>query len=215
MESADRALGVFLQIVEERRFEPILHAFQNGQMQLQQFFHGIEYPAKHVGLRIACELLDIPVRHQIEVELRAHALQRVRQPQGRVRRFQRLDRCWSASATPAHHAVDCCAKPSLMTTAARSGLSMVGAEGVLEASDKHRLVDEGVERTAQPAPFGAEIWPVRCRHAGDNQDLEVRAMRFRSAQRRRQQSVGSTLAIVMNIPIARMLAERFASAATA
>ena len=104
VESADRALGVFLQIVEERRIEPILDAFQNGQMQLQQFFDRIEDPAKHVGLRIACELFHIPVRHQIEVEFRAHALQRVGQPQGEVRRFQSARSIRSASATPAHHA---------------------------------------------------------------------------------------------------------------
>ena len=74
MECPDRTLGVFLQIVEERGFEPVLHAFQNGQMQFQQFFHGIEYPAKHVGLGISRQLLDVPVRHQIEVEFGAHAL---------------------------------------------------------------------------------------------------------------------------------------------
>ena len=85
----------------------------------------------------------------------------------------------------------------------------VSAEGVLEASDKHRFVDEGVERAAQPAPFSAEILPVRRRYTCDNQELEIRAMRFRSAERRRQQVGRSMLAIVMNIPIARMLAERF------
>ena len=74
MECSDRALGVFLQIVEERGFEPVLHAFLNGQMQLQQFFHGIEDAAKHVGLGISGQLLDVPVRHQIEVEFGAHAL---------------------------------------------------------------------------------------------------------------------------------------------
>jgi hypothetical protein len=74
MECPDRALGVFLQIVEKRRLEPVLHAFQNGQMQFQQLFHGIEYPAKHVSLGISRQLLDVPVRHQIEVEFGAHTL---------------------------------------------------------------------------------------------------------------------------------------------
>jgi len=74
MECPDRALSVLLQIIEERGFETILHALQNSQMQLQQFFHGIEYPAKYVGLGISCQLLDVPVRHQIEVEFGAHAL---------------------------------------------------------------------------------------------------------------------------------------------
>ena len=31
-----------------------------------------------------------------------------------------------------------------------------GAECVLEAADKHRLIDEGIERAAQPAPFRAK-----------------------------------------------------------
>jgi hypothetical protein len=64
----------FFRLSKNRGFEPVLHAFQNGQMQFQQLFHGIEYPAKHVGLGISRELLDVPVRHQIEVEFGPHAL---------------------------------------------------------------------------------------------------------------------------------------------
>ena len=84
-----------------------------------------------------------------------------------------------------------------------------GAEGVLEASDEYRFVDEGIERTAQSAPFSAEIRPVCRWHASDDQELEIGAMRFRLAERRGQQVGRSMLAILMNIPITRMLAERY------
>src|SRR6266480_4788464 len=89
------------------------------------------------------------------------------------------------------------------------GIDDGGAKGVLEASDEHRLVDEAVQRTTKPAPFGAKIWPMCRRYAGDDQHLEVRTMRFRSSQGRGQQISQSALAVVVNIPIVRMLAERF------
>ena len=56
------------------------------------------------------------------------------------------------------------------------GIDHGGAKGVFEASDKHRLIDESVQWTTQPAPFGAQIWPIRCRHASDDQHLEVWTM---------------------------------------
>src|SRR6267142_911245 len=37
------------------------------------------------------------------------------------------------------------------------GIDDGGAKGILEASDEHRLVDEAVQRTTKPAPFGAKI----------------------------------------------------------
>ena len=80
------------------------------------------------------------------------------------------------------------------------GIDHGGAKGVFEASDEHRLVDEGVQRTTQPAPFGAKIWPIRRRHAGDDQHLEIRTMRFRSPQRRRKQIGRSALAVVVKYP---------------
>ena len=64
----------FFRLSKNGVFEAVLHAFQNGQMQFQQLFHGIEDPAKHLGLGISRQLLDVPVRHQIEVEFGPHPL---------------------------------------------------------------------------------------------------------------------------------------------
>src|SRR3954470_22124765 len=82
-----------------------------------------------------------------------------------------------------------------------------GAKCVFEATDEHGLVDEGVQRTAKPAPFGAQIWPVRRGHAGDDQNLEVWTMRLRSPEGRRKQIGGNAFAVIVELPIIGVLAE--------
>ncbi|HEV2169422.1 MAG TPA: hypothetical protein VGR40_00665, partial [Candidatus Binatus sp.] len=69
VERPDRALGVFLQIVEEWGFVAVLHAFQNGEVQLEQLFHRVEDASNDVGFRIAGELLHVPVRDHVDIEL--------------------------------------------------------------------------------------------------------------------------------------------------
>ena len=59
VERSDRTLGVFLEIVEERRFEAILNTFQDGKMQLEQLFHRVEDAANDIGLGIAGQLLHV------------------------------------------------------------------------------------------------------------------------------------------------------------
>src|ERR1700733_2211220 len=71
VESSDRALGVFLEIVEERRFEAILDTFEDGEMQFEQFFHRVEDAANDIGLGIAGQLLHLAIRNQINVEFGA------------------------------------------------------------------------------------------------------------------------------------------------
>ena len=153
MERADRPLRIFLQVVEERRLEAVLHALEDREVQFQRLLDRIEDAAHDIRCRIAGDLLDLPVGQQIEIELRPDALEHVRQPQARMRRH--FHRPSERHQRAQHRRIVARAegKPSWMTTAARSGLSMRRAERVLEAADEDRFVDELVVRPAQPAPF--------------------------------------------------------------
>ena len=59
MEGADRPLRIFLEVVEERRFVAVLHAFENGEVQLEQFLDRIEDAAGHIRIRISGQLFDV------------------------------------------------------------------------------------------------------------------------------------------------------------
>ena len=103
MEGADRPLRVFLQVVEEWRVISILHAFEDREMQFEQFLHGIEDAAHGVRLGTSGDLLDSAIRHEIEIEFRPHPLEHLRQAQCAT-----PPQSWAAwplrpaSATPAH-----------------------------------------------------------------------------------------------------------------
>jgi hypothetical protein len=88
------------------------------------------------------------------------------------------------------------------------GIEHRRAERVFQASDDHRLIDERVERTPQPAPFGGKVLPAGGGQAGDDQGLEIGPARLAAAERGRQQIRRAALAVVVQIPVARMLAER-------
>ena len=83
MKGADRAHGVFFQIVEEGRFIAFLHAFQNGQMLFQQFLNTIEDAPNAARGRIAGQDFHILIGHQIDIQFGPEALQARRQLQGR------------------------------------------------------------------------------------------------------------------------------------
>ena len=143
-------------------------------MQFEQFLDGIEYPADHVGLWIACHLLDIEVRDHIEIELRAHPLEDMREPQrGHIagligsKTTSMIVRNTGASWR------ECSEKPSLITMEAMIGLRERGAEGIFEAADNDGLIDERIDRASQPAPFHAERRPMNRREAGDNEGFEI------------------------------------------
>ena len=68
-------LRIFLQIVEERRLVAVAHAFENRQVQLERLLDGVEDPAHAIGRGIAGELLDVTLGQEVDVELRADALQ--------------------------------------------------------------------------------------------------------------------------------------------
>ena len=105
VERADRPLRVFLQIVEERRLVARLHALEDREMQLEQLLDRIEHAAHRLRLRASGDLLDLAVRHQVEVELGPHALEHLREVQRpSVRALALGPRPRSASAGSARHA---------------------------------------------------------------------------------------------------------------
>ena len=83
-----------------------------------------------------------------------------------------------------------------------------GAECILETANKHRLVNEGVQRTAQPAPLGAKRRPARSRRSGDDQDLEIGPVRDRCGREPAASRPARLPSVPVGIPVAGMLAER-------
>ncbi len=94
VEGADRPLRILLEVVEERRLVTILDAFEDGEVQLEQLLHRIEDAARHIRHRIAGHGFDPPVRHDVDVELRPHALDQV------ARAAAPTDRNWPCTAAP-------------------------------------------------------------------------------------------------------------------
>ncbi len=62
-----------------RRRETIGDAFEDVEMHFHQLFDFIEHAPDHRSRRIAREFFDLPVGHQIDVELGADALDELRQ----------------------------------------------------------------------------------------------------------------------------------------
>ena len=173
MERPDRALRIFLEIVEERGVVAILNAFQDGEMELQKLFDGIEDPPDHVRIGVSSHLLDIAIGHQIQVKLRAHALDDMGEPErGSIGLF--------VEAGGGHHGAEhgrvmarAKGKAFVDDDGRDVGIQHHRAEGVFQASDDDRLVDERIDGTSQLAPFGRERRPVAGREAGDDQGFEI------------------------------------------
>ena len=64
------------------------------------------------------------------------------------------------------------------------GIEHRRTEGILEASDDDRLIDERVNRTPQPPPFGCEVLPVGGGNAGHDQGLEIGPARLAGGRTR-------------------------------
>ena len=157
VEGSDRALGVFLQVVEERRFEAILNAFQDGKMQLEQFFYRVENATNDIGFGIAGQLLDVLVRDQIDVEFGANALERARQRQRRVGGFLAIHRCHEgAQYRCIMPGVSC--KTFIDDHGRKVRIEHRGTERVLETACKDRFIDESIHRTTQFPPLGRKGW---------------------------------------------------------
>ncbi len=88
------------------------------------------------------------------------------------------------------------------------GIEHRGAEGVFEAADDDRLIDERIDRTPQLAPFGRERRPVGGREAGDDQGFEIGTARRLLAECRRHQVGSIAIAVILHTPVAGVLAER-------
>ena len=143
----------FFKIVKERRFVARLHAFQDCQVQLQQFLHRVEYAADRIGSRIARDLLDPAVGQQVEIELGPDSLENACQAQGRnVRRVQRGKRIDHAAQ---HRRVVTRVEGEPLVDHHRSkiGIQHRRAQRILGAADDHRFIDERVLRSAQATPF--------------------------------------------------------------
>ena len=128
-------------------------------MQFEELLDGVEDAAQRICLRVAGDLFDVPVGQQVEIELRPHALQRLGQVQCRdVGRLPLVGRFHE-------RAQDRCVMPRAEREAfvdhdgGQLGVEHRGAEGVLEAADEHRLVDERIQRPAQAAPLCGQAWP--------------------------------------------------------
>ena len=90
-------------------------------MQLEQLLDRVEDAAHRVRLGLAGDLLDLAVRHQVEVELRPHALEHLREVQRADVRRSRV----RSAASISERRIGASwrernGKPSWMITAARS-----------------------------------------------------------------------------------------------
>ncbi len=207
MESPDRTLRILLEIVEEWRVEAILHAFQNAKVQLQKLLNGIEDSADHIGVRVSGHLLHVAIGHQVEIKLGPDPLQDVGEAKcGKVGLRLRAHRGHQGAE---HGRVMARAKRKAFVDhdGGKIGVQDGRAERVLETADDDRFIDERVDRTPQLAPFRAEPRPIVGGNAGDDQDFEIRTVRPFPPERRRQQIGNIPSAIIVQIPLAGMLAE--------
>ncbi len=81
------------------------------------------------------------------------------------------------------------------------------AEGILDAADEYRLINESVQRAAQPAPLGRGGGPAVGRHSSHNQRFEIRPLGVATAQCRRQHVAHGGFGVLARIPIGAIAAE--------
>ena len=81
------------------------------------------------------------------------------------------------------------------------------AERVLETADEDRLIDERIQRPAKSAPLRSKSGPARSGRPRDDQDLEIRSMCIRAPEGWRQHIRRYSLAVLVRLPIAGVLAE--------
>ncbi len=78
------------------------------------------------------------------------------------------------------------------------------AKGVLEAADKDRLINEGVQRPAQPAPLRTKSGPACGRRPRDNQHLEIGPVGVRASKSRRQHICRHPVALIIRLPLTKV-----------
>ena len=104
--------------------------------------------------------LDIAIGHQIQVKLGAHPLDDMGEP-------ERGSIGLLVEAGGSHHGAEhgrvmarAKGKAFVDDDGRDVGIQHDRAEGVFQASDDDRLIDERIDRTAQLAPFGRKRRPV-------------------------------------------------------
>ena len=177
-------------------------------MQLQQLLDEVEHPAGNACLRIAGDLLDLAVGHDVDVELRPHPLEQLGELQGR--HFGGAALLQGRRQRAEHRRIVARAQDKAFVDdhGGEVGIEHDRAERILDAADKHRFVNERIKRSAQPAPLRAQARPALRRCAGDDQGLEIGPVRLALAERGRQYVRHALPEIPMNVPVLRVLAER-------
>src|SRR5579864_2375159 len=85
------------------------------------------------------------------------------------------------------------------------GIQHGGAEGIFEAADQDRLIDERVGRPAKLAPFSRKVRPSGRWQAGNDQCLEIGSSRGGVAKTRREQFRHLVFVVWLYVPVTGML----------
>ena len=151
-----------------RRRITVGDAFEDVEVHLHQLLDFIEHAPDHRSRRIARELFDVAVGHQVDVEFGADAFDHLRQRHANLqrriaRRVQLLVRGeqvaqqrhvvlrWHRYAVEDHDGLDLAVQDR-------------GEHRILDAADEHRLVNHRVLDAPQAANLVGELRP-RCRPA--------------------------------------------------
>ncbi len=178
MEGGDRPGGVALQVVKKRGGITVGDAFENVEVHFHQLFDLVEHAPDHRCLRVASDLLHLPVGEQINIELGPDALDELRELHADVARHKaRRVQLVTGSQESVHqrHVVLRGHRDSVKDHH-RLDLAVHdrGEKRVLDAADQHRLVDHGVLDAPQAANFPGNLRPARSRRRSHEQGLEVR-----------------------------------------
>jgi hypothetical protein len=160
------------------------------------------------GFGVSGHLLDVAVGHHVDVELGTYALDNIREPErGSIGLVLEIG-CRQDGAEHRRIVLRAQCKALVDDDSAKIGVEHRSTEGVFEASDDHRLVDERVERTPQLAPFVGETLPAGGGRSGDDQGLEIGPARLGAAERGRHQLRHAAVAILAHAAVTGVLAER-------
>ena len=172
-----RPVAVALQGVEERRAVPGRDAVQDGQVQLQRPFPGVEDPPEMMA-GPAGQVLDRDLGHQVQVKFRPDPGQRPGQFLGTVIRRAVHQVSWPHADGEPRERGRVVAGPVGEPAADHARLEIEveprGHDRVVETGDHHDLVAERIVRAAPAAHLLAQRLLLLLGHVLDDQDLEVR-----------------------------------------
>ena len=205
VERAHRALRVMLEIVEVGRVEAVRDASENAQVDLERLLDLVEDPADRRGGRIAGHLLDLAVAEQVDVEFRADPLDEPGKldPEPARRELGRVDvEVRDEEASQERRVVMRREREAVIEDHCfQIDVEDDAEHRILEAAHDHRLVDELVLAPAQPAHLLDGTRPARGGCRRHQQHLEIRFVKLRVAERRRQ-TVGHVRRLLGDLPLA-------------